>query len=82
MWAFLRREAKAGGYSTLGRRHFASIASEDLADEYSYLSLSAAEIDRGLKNSRQADDDTAKKFGISPNTLRSMLSKWLRSPLD
>lgn len=67
LWAFLKHEAKEGDPEEVA---------QDLAQAYPYLKLTSQQISRGLTNSHQADDETAKKFGLaSGESLRSILSQ-------
>jgi len=69
IWNFLKREKKASEgdpQAVVG----------DLAGAYPYLGLTAEQVAAGLTNPHQADDETAKKFGLaSGRSLRAILSQ-------
>lgn len=74
IWSFLRRE------SGLTREEFkkparVSYAATELAKAYPYLHLRAEDIAKGLVNPHQADRDTAEEYGLSEQTIRSLLSR-------
>ena len=75
VWAFLRKEADV---QRNVMRNLRVDVTKQLAEAYRYLRLTPQEIADGLGNSYQADKDTAEEFGISENSVRSLLSKSFR----
>lgn len=78
LWAFLKGEAREGGLRS-------PETARDLAATYPYLrhwsgkrSLTAAEIEAGIKNPHQADDDADHYFGLA--STRQVLSRRRAGP--
>ena len=74
LWQFLRKEAEAES----GRLERSDAASH-LTDKYKYLGLTEEQIEKGLKNPNQKDDDVAEEFHISGKTAHSLLTKFYKS---
>lgn len=74
IWTFLRRESGLGRADKKAPLEVRSVANT-LATAYPYLRLKSPTIAIGLVCSNQADKDTAEEFGLSPKTVRSLLSK-------
>lgn len=82
LWRFVRAELRAAVKKTHGHDWTLKDSPDDFAEEraafvrvYPFLGLTVTDVLRGLRRARPADHDTADRFGISPSSVRTLLTR-------